>query len=360
MASVKDLRTKALSDMSAGELRDYLDKANKAGYKISDSKDLGKAQDLLKVLEPSKYGSETVSSAKTKLSSSTTPETQQKLGLTSAPSSGLSGLNSANTSTPDLNQLYETAMNDPELKALQDELTQKEKARDAELAKINDNPYYAEARRVGKIDKLEQKAGNEINTLSGRIAEKKADAQVKVNIATQQYNIDSQEYQKNLNQLNLLISSGAILGATSSDISQIALATGMSTEMVKGIITSTRSAQQQLQLATDDNGNVTVFDARSGEIINTISGIGGTRGSGAEKPASSQEIIGVLSEAMDSVSGSDKKISEESYIQQRNYASTLGISPAEFDKLFGVKYINPKYYESYAIVDSSVLEYFER
>lgn len=289
MASVKDLRSKELSKMSYEELTSYIDEAERAGYKRSESKDLGKAEDLRKLLRPDNYGSETVDSAKNKLMSSTTLETKQRLGLAPTNTSqGLSRLSGGATSAPDLNQLYNNAMNDPALKALEEELAQKEKARDAEVAKINDNPYYAEARRVGKIDKLEQKAGAEINTLAGRIAEKKADAQVKVNIATQQYNIDSAEYQRNLNQLNLLISSGAILGASSSDIAQIALASGMSTDMVKGIIDSTRSAQQQLQLATDDSGNVTIFDARTGEIVNTIPGIGGSKSSSSG--GSAQEL----------------------------------------------------------------------
>ena len=78
-----------------------------------------------------------------------------------------------------------------------------------------------------------KKANDEINTLQYQISEKKADAQVKINIATQQYNIDSQEYQQNLTKLNMLITSGALMNASGSDISQIAVATGMSTEMVK-------------------------------------------------------------------------------------------------------------------------------
>lgn len=268
--------------MSYDELSDFISRAESAGYSRSKSKELGKAEDLRKTLQPSKYGEETVANAKTKLMSSTTPETQQKLGIAPAGASGTASLlgNTGTSSAPDLNQLYNSAMNDPALKALEEELDQKKRARDTELAKINDNPYYAEARRVGKIDKLEQKAGNEINTLSASIAEKKADAQVKINIATQQYNIDSQEYKRNMEQFNNLISTGAILGASSQDIAQIALGTGMSTAMVKSVIETARKGQQQLQMATDDNGNVTIFDARSGEIINTIDGIGNAQKSG--------------------------------------------------------------------------------
>ena len=92
---------------------------------------------------------------------------------------------------------------------------------------------------------------------------------MKINIATQQYDIESKAYQQNLDKLNTLISSGAIVGASSKDISQIALATGMSTDMVRSIIDNTKKNQRQTQVvtATDDNGNVTVavIDSQTGE-----------------------------------------------------------------------------------------------
>ena len=83
MASVKDLRSKALSDMSYDELSDYIKRAENAGYSRSTSKDLGKAEDLRKVMKPENYGAETVASAKTKLKNSTEISTQERLGLIS-------------------------------------------------------------------------------------------------------------------------------------------------------------------------------------------------------------------------------------------------------------------------------------
>lgn len=291
MASVKDLRTKPLSEMSADELKSYISTAEGQGYTISESKDLGKAVDLLKVLDPSGYGSETVASAKNKLASNTTLDTQQKLGI--APSSGTS---STSSSSPfgsfsggqgagiDLNKMYEQAINDPALKALEEELNAKKQARDTEEAKINDNPFYSEATRVGKLSKLDAKALDEINTLQSQIDAKKADALVKINIATQQYNIEDKQYQNNLAKLNTLINSGAIVGATSSDVAQIAQATGMSTEMVNQIIQTTKQGQVQTSVTTntDDNGNVTVsvINTKTGEVIaqNSLGAIGNKQG----------------------------------------------------------------------------------
>lgn len=289
MASVKDLRNKALSDMSVSELRDYISKAEKAGYSISTSKDLGKAVDLIKVQDPSGYSSKQVESAKDKLRSNTTVATQTRLGLVSGGSGAGVGFSTGTIAPINLNTMYEQAMNDPALKALQDELVAKQTARDQAEAGINDNPYYTEATRVGKIAKLNERANDEINTLQSQVEAKKADALVKINIATQQYDIESKAYQQNLDKLNTLISSGAIVGASSKDISQIALATGMSTDMVRSIIDNTKKSQRQTQVvtATDDNGNVTVavIDSQTGETIgkNSLGAIGNKQGSGSAK-----------------------------------------------------------------------------
>lgn len=359
MASVKGL--------SVDQLKSKINELKAQGKSESTSKSLGKYVDALKVLQPDKYGADQVASAKLKLSSSTDPDTQVQLGIANpSSSSGLAGgFSSGQPGGINLNDIYNNELNSPELKALQDELNAKKTARDAAEADINDNPYYSEATRVGRISKLDQKALNEINTLQGQVDAKKADALVKVNIATQQYNIEDKQYQNNLQKLNLLISSGAITGASSNDISQIAMATGMSTDMVKSIIDTTKQGQIQTSVTTntDDNGNVTVsvINNKTGEVIsqNSLGAVGNKQTGGSGKNPSVTETIGILSEAMDSVTGSDGHVSESAYLSQRNFASSLGISPAEFDKIFAVKYVNPNYYDSYKIVDSNIKQFFE-
>lgn len=299
MASVKDLRNKALSDMSVDELKAFIKKAEGAGYEISKSKELGKAVDLIKVQSPSGYDSKQVESAKLKLSSSTKPETQARLGISGGSSSGMgTGFSTGSIAPINLNTMYDQAMNDPALKALQDELIAKKTARDSAEADINDNPFYTEATRVGRLAKLSEKADDEINTLQSQIDGKKADALVKINIATQQYDIESKAYQQNLDKLNTLISSGAIVGASSKDISQIALATGMSTDMVRSIVDTTKKNQRQTQVvtATDDNGNVTVavIDSQTGERIsqNSLGAIGNKQtGSGTSSDDKQQKAF---------------------------------------------------------------------
>ena len=92
MADLKSLRNKALSDMSVDELKSFIQKAEGAGFKISESKELGKAVDLIKVQDPSGYNSKQVESAKDKLRSNTTIETQTRLGLVSGGSGSGAGI----------------------------------------------------------------------------------------------------------------------------------------------------------------------------------------------------------------------------------------------------------------------------
>lgn len=359
----------SVSGMSAAQLQAEIDKLKAQGKTESTSKSLGKYVDALKVLSPTKYGSETVASAQSKLMGSTTPDTQAQLGIASpGGSTGGSGLGTGTGAgapgSVNLNSIYDTALKDGGVSELEAELNAKKTALVAAQTNINDNPFYSEASRTGKLAKLDQTAQAEIANLENNISQKKADAQVKLNIATQQYNIDDKNYQNNLQKLNLLISSGAIVNASGADIAQIAQATGMTTSMVKSIQEKAKSdmVKPTVITNTDDNGNVTVsvIDGNTGALIgsNSLGSVGKADSGGASKNASSQEIIGVLSEALDSVAGDDGHVSETDYVKQRNFASSLGISPQEFDKIFGVKFVNPNYYESYQIVDSTVKDFF--
>lgn len=267
----------------AASIRAEIERLKKQGKTESTSKQVGKLVNALKVLEPGKYGAEQVASAKRGLVVSTKPETQQALGIASGKTSTTTSTGATTSVQPsgqpaiDLNKIYETATKSTEITDLQAKIKEKETALATATATINDNPFYSEATRTGRIAKLESRAANEINLLKEELAQKQADAQVKVNIALKQYDIDNQAYQQNLQKLNLLISSGAILSASTSDVSQIALATGLSTSQIKAIQDSTRTKQQNLQVATDNSGNVTIYDVGTGKIVNTIKGIGSAR-----------------------------------------------------------------------------------
>lgn len=256
--------------LSVDQLKAKISELKSQGKTESNSKELGKYVDALKVLTPEKYGAETVASAKKKLASSTQPLSDLNSSISG--SNGLGNLGMTGSGV-NLNQIYNDAMNSEDLVNLQNELKAKKEAKVRAETDVNDNPFYAEVTRTGKLAKIQEAAQSEIANIESEVALKKADAQTKVNIALQQYNIDDKNYQNQLQKLNLLISSGAITNATSQNIADIALATGISTDMVKGIINTTKQNQQKLQVATDDNGNVTIYDLNTGKVVNTIAGI---------------------------------------------------------------------------------------
>jgi len=319
------------------------------GKTLSTSKSLGKVEDAIKVLQPEKYGEETVAAAKLKLASSTQVPTTEGISGTSL---GLTG--GGVPASIDLNKMYESAINAPEITTLEQEITSKKAALTTAMTNINDNPYYSEATRTGHLAKLQLTANAEISDLNDQLVQKKADVQTKLNIAMKQYDINNQEYQNNIQRLNLLISSGALLNASGTDIASIALATGMSTSMVKGIQTKMKSELVKPQVITDTNdagvSTVSIIDANTGKLISQTS-LGATGKVTRPKEATTKEVISALDSAMFTVVGGDQKISPENYIAERNYAAGLGVSAASFDQQFGIKYVNPKDYTYYQIVD---------
>jgi murein DD-endopeptidase MepM/ murein hydrolase activator NlpD len=139
------------------------------------------------------------------------------------------------------------------------------------LGKINDNPYYSEATRVGRAAKLQQAYNNDVGLLNSQLgiasnklsntqnlAERaKADAQVKINIASNQYNIENAQHQQTLQQINQYLSAGMLNNASSADIAQISTSTGMSTSMVQSIINASKAknAPQTEVKAVEDETN---------------------------------------------------------------------------------------------------------
>lgn len=349
MANVKDLRDKPLSEMSAEELRGYIDTAEKSGYSLSESKDLGKAQDLLKVLEPDKYGSETVESAEQKLLTNTTPETQQKLGI--APVTDAGGIT---------NTTYDAFFNTNEINQLKADIDEKKKARDTAVAKINDNPFYSEATRVGKINQINQQADAEIGTLQEGLDQLISDAEIRYNIATQQYDVEQDRYKNALSQLNLLIDTGAISNLNPADLAELAKETGLTVDMLKQIQLETSKSGSKVSpeviKQTDRDGNVTVviIDKNTGNIINKQN-LGQI---GEQENVSRQEIVQLASEEMNKYVGGDGHVSETTYLAARDVWTRKGFDPADFDAQFAYQYVNPAYYESYKLIDQNALRYF--
>ena len=137
------------SGLSAAQLQAKIDALKAQGKTESTSKEVGKYVDALKVLNVSgKYGTETIAAAKEHLASSTQP------GLAGA--SGSAG--AVSTGTNPLTDLQ------AQLKAKQDALVKA-------TSNLNDNPWYSEATRVGKLAKLNNIAQLEIGNIQEQIGQ---------------------------------------------------------------------------------------------------------------------------------------------------------------------------------------------
>lgn len=161
---------------------------------------------------------------------------------------------------------------------LQGQLTERQKARDAVLAKINDNPFYSEATRVGRAAKVNDAYNNEAVTFTNqqklaqdKIATQKADVETRLNIATKQFDINSTQAKQAFDQFTTLLSSGALDNASGEDIANITRATGISSTMISSAINANKAKNVQTSIQSYDDGTnqgYAVIDSNTGAIIN--------------------------------------------------------------------------------------------
>ena len=216
----------------------------------------------------------------------TTPATPAPAQTTaSTGSTGATGTISA-APTIDLVGITNAAYNTPEITAANQaitdantELTTRQQALADAQAEINDNPFYSEATRVGKSAALTSEANadmtviqNKISEAQGTLASLKADAAIKVNAATGQYNIDNTAYQENLSQFNSLLSNGALDNASGTDIANLATQTGIPTSEIQSMITASQKKDNPVQIvqSQDANGQVMLVGVDStGKVVST-------------------------------------------------------------------------------------------
>lgn len=290
----------------------------------------------------------------------------QRLSNKSAGITGQSNSSSSNTMatyggqpTIDLNKIYSDATNTDEIKKLRTELDTKKQQYNQAMTSINNNPWAGEATRVGKLKKLGDTAGAELSRIEGVLNQRMADAQIKTNIATQQYNINNQQYQNELSKLNMLMSSGGLLDVGGSELAQIAMATGIPTSALKGIQNKIKadSVKSQAITNTDDNGNVTVsiIDMNTGKIIsqNSLGKIAGSSGKAVNPFDKGQagyiEAVNEMTNHLRSVAGADGRVSPNDYATLRNqWASSAVLDPKDFDETFK-GFINPVHAQDYLV-----------
>lgn len=176
----------------------------------------------------------------------------------------------ATTAPLNLPDLYKNLSSEAGLADIEKNIADKANSfREAQL-KINDNPFLSNARRTGRLSKLEmdynQSVKNDIDTL----AMKKQDIATQLDIATKQFDINSQSAKAALDQFNVLLQSGALAGASGADIAAITRSTGISSGMISSAINAQREKDVQTSVTTVDDGkNIysVVINSKTGAII---------------------------------------------------------------------------------------------
>lgn len=173
--------------------------------------------------------------------------------------------------TIDLPQIYNDLTATSGVSNLEQQLNTKREAFNTALSKINDNPYYSEATRVGRVAKLQDQFNNDTKALTDQIAMKKADVETQLNLQSKQFDINSQQAKYAFDQFTSLLSAGALDNVSGETIASITKATGLSSDMIQSAIGANKQKNLQTSIQSYDDGTnqgFVVINSQTGEIIN--------------------------------------------------------------------------------------------
>jgi hypothetical protein len=340
MADAKSFRTKELSKMSVDELKKFVKDVQGAG--IKGSKEVDKAINLLKVQQPERYGAKTVASAKTSLQTQSSIPTLQKLGIAvpdwkqqqaslgsavgaagvaSTGTSGLtSGLSSGMTSGISSSNPYQT----PEIQSAQKEIDTITAAKNKANDLINDNPFYSEATRVGKIAKLNEKYNADLTLAQNKLTTAQTNAQ-------NAYKVQQDALANNREIFKTYVSTGALAGATEAELQTISKATGYPIGIIRGAIT---------QIKLDQASKNKPKELSSSEKIIALNQSTTAAFQGMKTNPQTGKLEKVL--------GDDQYASPEDWKRARQGYMAKGGSLKDFNDEFWI-YVNPDIKELYGI-----------
>lgn len=162
--------------------------------------------------------------------------------------------------------------NTPEIQAAQKAITERQTALAKASGDINDNPFYSEATRVGKQAMLTDRANADIKVQQDKLAMLKADAKLKLDAETGQYNINRQAYKDSLDQFNTFLNAGALDSASGEDIANFAVQTGIPTSMIQSAINTNNEKKIKTEIKYIDDGtniNAVLIDQKTGKPLST-------------------------------------------------------------------------------------------
>lgn len=202
-----------------------------------------------------------------------TPSVPTPAPPASATSGGVSAPTITGFSQPtiDLPSFYKNLYESSGISDKEKSITESEKKYLEARGKITDNPYLSASLVDKRLQRLQQKYEEETAPARNEIAMKKADVETQLNLQTKQFDIQSQQAQLALQQFNTLLGSGAFNNASGEDIASITRATGLSSTMIQGAITSNKAKDVKTSVQSYDDGTnqgFVVINATTGEIIN--------------------------------------------------------------------------------------------
>lgn len=172
--------------------------------------------------------------------------------------------------TLDLPGLYKSLTKDSGIADLETKLMNEQTAFNTASSQINDNPFLSEADRVGRIQKLQMDFNNNVKGTQDALAMKKADVQTQLDLASKQYDINSQASRDALSRFDSLLASGALAGASGSDIANLTSQTGLSSSMIQAAINAQKVKNVKTSTLTYDDGTnqgFMIINPDTGEII---------------------------------------------------------------------------------------------
>lgn len=134
------------------------------------------------------------------------------------------------------------------------EISEKEKKLAAAESEINDNPWNSESTRVGRVAKLRETAGNEINNLKNDLSTAMNNINTKLNLQNQQYEMDTERSANALKSVENYLSLGLLDSANEMDITALAQKTGVSPALIKSAI-----AARKRKMATEAEFDTSQF-----------------------------------------------------------------------------------------------------
>ena len=250
---------------------------------------------------------------------------------------GASALGVPAAATLDLPGLYNSLTKSSGIADLENKAMQEQTAFNEAQSKINDNPFLSEADRVGRIQKLQMDYNNSTKATQDALAMKKADVQTQLDLASKQYDINSQASRDALSRFDSLLASGALSGASGSDIANLTSQTGLSSTMIQAAINATKAKNVKTSTLTYDDGTnqgFMIINPDTGEIISKQV-IAASKPTAAESKAS----VGGTSVSQNKANeSSSAQAAILNYTQDR--AAQAAASPEDFITLLLRKYPN--------------------